>query len=361
MMQEENRIWESCLQEAYKGRFLCAPNPMVGAAVYHRGEKIGCGWHKQFGAPHAERAALDSVENQSKLKDSELFVTLEPCCHEGKTPPCTERIIASGIPKVHIACFDPSPELWSKGMRELQEAGIAVSFAASEIQQRAVFLNRRFFCAREQKRPYVILKWAETADGFLAREDYSSKWISGESSRGLVHEWRAQEQSIVVGTNTVRYDDPLLTARPENLEVDAFRQPLRLVIDRELQLESSRKVFNENAETLRISAVSADERLEEKVLQLPFDEYLERNICDALLERDIHSLFVEGGSYCLKRFLRHKLWDEIRVFRSKERFGTGIAAPEIPLFQDHLETSSGKDSLSIYFRKKTPGACLEYL
>jgi len=218
------------------------PNPMVGAVIVRDGVIIGEGYHQRYGGPHAEVFAIESVTDRSLLKDAILYVSLEPCSHFGKTPPCADLVIRSGIRAVVVGATDPNPKVAGQGIQKLRDAGITVHTGIRE--RECVVLNRRFMIFQREHRPYVILKWAETADRFIAREDGSSKWISGESSRRTSHRWRSQEMSILVGTTTARLDDPRLTVR----HVEGV-SPLRIVIDKELSLPHSLAIFNNEVET----------------------------------------------------------------------------------------------------------------
>ena len=199
------------LELARNGAGKVSPNPMVGCVIVHNGTIIGEGWHQQFGGPHAEPNAIAAVNNQELLKDATLYVTLEPCAHFGKTPPCAHLIIEKQIPRVVVCNLDPNPLVAGKGIKLLKDAGIEVKTGI--LAQEGAFLNRRFFTYINHKRPFIILKWAETADGFVARENYDSKWISNALSRKLVHKWRTEEDAILVGKNTALYDNPQLTSR----------------------------------------------------------------------------------------------------------------------------------------------------
>ena len=218
-----------CLELAKNAFPYTSPNPLVGSVIVKDGEIIGQGFHKKYGSHHAEVEALNSVKNKELLDKATLYVNLEPCSHYGQTPPCAKTIIETKIKKVVIGAGDPNPEVSGKGVEILRNAGIEVVIGVTP--QKCIELNKRFYAAQKLKRPYVILKWAETKDGFIAREDYSSKWISSEESRKLVHKWRSEEQAILVGTNAVIHDNPSLTVRAVK-----GANPIRVVIDRNLKI-----------------------------------------------------------------------------------------------------------------------------
>ena len=217
---------DRALDLAARGGRAVMPNPMVGAVIVHNDTIIGEGYHQLYGGPHAEVFAIRGVQDRSLLKDATIYVSLEPCSHFGKTPPCAELVIESGIRTVVVGCKDPNPKVAGRGIQKLRDAGITVHEGIRE--RECVMLNRRFMLFQKMQRPYVILKWAETADRFIAREDGSSKWISSEFSRRTTHRWRSQEMSILVGTTTARADNPQLTVR----HIEGIN-PLRIVIDRE--------------------------------------------------------------------------------------------------------------------------------
>jgi diaminohydroxyphosphoribosylaminopyrimidine deaminase/5-amino-6-(5-phosphoribosylamino)uracil reductase len=291
---------------------------MVGAVIVHEGRIIGEGWHQQYGGPHAEVLAIEAVKDARLLPESTMYVSLEPCAHHGKTPPCADLICKVGMKRVVIAMQDPFGLVAGKGIQQLKNQGIDVEVGLLEAKARE--LNKRFLTAHSRNRPFIVLKWAQTSDGFIAREDGSSKWISGSLSRQLVHKLRSEEQAIMVGTKTALLDDPSLTVRDW-----AGLHPTRVVIDRSQSLPDDLKLFNAEAPTLYYSdkartlpgtetvAMGADLNLE-KVL---------RN----LWERGLHSLMVEGGTALLQSFILAGLWDEAYVFTGNIAFEKGIPAP----------------------------------
>lgn len=309
------------LELAKLGRGHVSPNPMVGCVIVHNQRIIGEGWHRQYGGPHAEVNAVRSVADESLLPESTVYVTLEPCSHFGKTPPCADLLIAKGVKKVIVCNDDPNPLVAGKGLAKLRAAGIEVETGLLAGQGRA--LNRRFFTFIEQQRPYLILKWAETADGFMAPADFRPIPISSPLSRQLVHKWRTEEDAIMVGTNTARYDNPQL-----NVRLWTGRNPVRIVIDKPLQLPSALHLFDGSQPTLVYTVLPAKETVGvTKYIQLdPQAPFLPQLIAD-LHQQKIQSVIVEGGAALLESFLKMGLWDEVRVFKSLKVMGEGLAAP----------------------------------
>lgn len=316
--------------EMYMGRALelakngignVSPNPLVGCVIV-RGERIiGEGWHKKYGEAHAEVNAIADVADKELLKESTLYVNLEPCSHVGKTPPCADLIISHGVPKVVIANRDSNPLVGGGGIRKLREAGVSV--IADVLSTAGHELNKRFFTYMEKKRPLIILKWAETADGFIARNDNDSKWISDEYSRQLVHKWRAEEDAVLVASGTAWYDNPQLNVRDWT-----GRNPVRIVIDRYLKLGANQHLFDGTQKTICYNLVKEDELENLLYVQLEQANFLQTVIED-LYTRKIQSVIVEGGAQLLASFIKNNLWDEARIFVSPQRFKTGVLAPGI--------------------------------
>jgi diaminohydroxyphosphoribosylaminopyrimidine deaminase/5-amino-6-(5-phosphoribosylamino)uracil reductase len=319
---------------------------MVGAVIVHNDTIIGEGYHQVYGGPHAEVFAIEAVQDRALLKDAILYVSLEPCSHFGKTPPCADLVIQSGIRTVVVGCKDPNPKVAGQGIQKLRDAGISVYEGIRE--RECVMLNRRFILFQRLQRPYVILKWAETADRFIAREDGSSKWISTEFSRRTTHRWRSQEMSILVGTRTALLDNPQLTVR----HVEGVH-PLRIVIDTSLSLPSSLSLFNNEVETWICNA-SLDKRegLTEWKRFNPTRPLAEQ-LLEQLFRAKKLSVIVEGGSRTLQSFIDAGLWDEARVFQSKKLFQQGISAPTLGV-RGHTTMPSGKDRIEIFQHPDTP-------
>jgi len=312
---------------------------MVGAVVVHEGKIIGEGYHPYFGGPHAEVNALRSIADQSLLPNSTLFVNLEPCCHHGKTPPCTDLILRSKIKKVVIATRDPFPMVNGKGIEMLRRAGCTV--ITGVLREEGEWLNRRFFTFHKKKRPYVILKWAQSADGYFAKDARKQYWITGEISQRLVHRWRSEEDAIMVGTNTVRADNPRLTNR---LWVKG-KQPVRIILDRHLRLPARLRVFDSSAATMVFTEKKTKDKRNIRYVHSDFNEILPVTM-STLYDSEILSVMVEGGARLLQDFIRQNLWDEARIFTGDVFFNGGIPAPVIK-GKIISEEAVGKDKLRI--------------
>lgn len=330
------------LELARNGSGQVSPNPLVGSVIVHEGAIIGEGWHEKYGEPHAEVNAIASVKNKELLKESTLYVNLEPCSHMGKTPPCADLIVSHNLQKVVIANRDSNPLVAGNGIRKLREAGIMV--IPDILAQEGYQLNRRFFTFMEKKRPRIILKWAETADGFIARRNNDSKWISDAYSRQLVHKWRSEEDAVLVASGTAWHDNPMLNVRNWS-----GRDPVRIVIDRYLKLGSNQHLFDRKQRTLCYNLVEegAFENLE--FVQLQKDNLIGQMVED-LYKRRIQSVIVEGGGQLLRSFIEAQLWDEARIFISPKKFETGVPAPAISgVIMENNKL--GNDWLKVLLRK----------
>jgi len=324
-----------CLELAALGLGKTYPNPMVGSVIVHNGEIIGEGWHHKSGEAHAEVNAVASVKNKSLLKDSTIYISLEPCAHYGKTPPCAELIIKHQIPKIVVGCVDSFSEVSGKGIEMMQKAGASVKVAV--LEENCKVSHKRFFTFHEKKRPYIILKWAETQDGFIAPlEQESGKpfWITSPESKKLVQKWRTEEASILVGTNTAEKDNPALTAR-----LWEGSQPLRLLIDKNLRLKDSLKVFDDSAKTLVFTEKSKDNLGNTEYQNIDFSN-LHQDLMNELYKRNIHSVIIEGGRETLQSFIDANLWDEARVFVGEINLEKGISAPIFDVKQKSEERIS---------------------
>ena len=327
------------LELAEEGKGKARPNPLVGCVIVHQGKIIGEGYHAQYGGPHAEVNAIASVTDPKLLADATAYVSLEPCSHWGKTPPCANLLIEKGIKSVVVATLDPNPLVAGKGVKLLEEAGISVQVGL--LEQEAKWQNRRFFCQIEQQRPYIILKWAQTADGFVARENFDSKWISGAQSRQLVHQWRAEEQAILVGKNTALHDNPRLNVRDWT-----GSDPIRVVLDSKLELPADLHLFDQQVPTLCYNTLKNEKLTNLEWVQLP--QLSPEGLLADLHAHQIQSVLIEGGSQILNQFLAAGLWDEARVFTAPIHFERGIAAPK--LTQTPAESQAiGEDQLDIYY------------
>jgi len=327
------------MELAKNGTGHVSPNPLVGCVIVHDGKIIGEGWHQKYGEAHAEVNAVNSVADPSQLKEAVVYVNLEPCAHTGKTPPCADLLVKHQVRRVVIANVDPNPLVEGKGILKLKEAGIEVTMGVLEKEGYA--LNKRFFTFLNQKRPFIILKWAQTSDGFMARENYDSKWISNEYSRKLVHRWRAEEDSILVGYNTAAHDNPKLTVRDWT-----GQNPVRVVIDPRLKLDKSLYLFDGSVPTICYNTIETMNKGGVEYVLLEEKEML-NGMLDDLFKRKIQSLIVEGGAQTINSFISHGIWDEARVFISKQKFGSGISAPVI---NKEVKSSEwiGSDELNCY-------------
>ncbi len=342
---------ERSLELARHGLGLTSSNPLVGCVIVADGSILGEGYHHRFGGPHAEVLAINQVQDESLLRKSTLYVNLEPCSHHGKTPPCTDLIIKKGIPRVVIGCKDPNPLVSGSGIKKMEQAGIEVITGLHEKESR--FLNRRFITFHEQKRPWIILKWAETQDGFMdalrnAAESPSINWITHPRLKMLVHRWRHESDAILAGAGTVMHDDPLLTTRewPGN-------NPLRVIIDMKGELDKHFQVFHADAETWFYSP-SFPQQPHSTLRIFPVAETLVSTLGKILYDlyrNNITSLFVEGGKRILETFIDAGLWDEARIFTGSLRFGKGLPAPVIPGLDPVLH-AFGNDILRIGYRCK---------
>jgi diaminohydroxyphosphoribosylaminopyrimidine deaminase/5-amino-6-(5-phosphoribosylamino)uracil reductase len=328
---------QKCLDLAIQGLGKTKSNPLVGCVVVHNHEIIGQGFHEIFGAAHAEVNAINSVKNKDLLPNSILYVNLEPCAHYGKTPPCANLIIESKIPKVVIGALDTFSEVNGKGIELLEASGIRVIIDVLKDECR--FLNRRFYTFHEKKRPYIILKWAQSTDGFMdkvrASNEKSIFWITQPQTKKLTHRWRTEEMGILVGRNSVEIDNPSLSAREFKGD-----NPTRIVIDPHHSLEKTLNIFNNESNTLHLS---------KKTLALDDESFNLAAITDYLFSKDIISIIVEGGKYTLNQFISENLWDEARVLTGNILLNQGLKAPQLKINLSD-QYSFGLDDVKIYFR-----------
>jgi len=346
-MREEEQYMQRCLELAANGLGNVAPNPLVGAVLVKDGKIIGEGFHKTFGESHAEVNAINSFLKSSNNKSSELskatlYVNLEPCNHQGKTPPCTELIIKHKIPRVVIGSADPNPFVAGKGIETLRSAGCEVVTGVLEKESRE--LNKRFITYHTHKRPYIVLKYAQSKDGFLAPENFKNKeesWLTNEWSRKLVHKWRSEEHAVMIGTNTAMTDNPLLTTR-----LWRGKNPVRVIADRTFRLSDSLNIFNNDAPTIVFNKLKSEKKENRKYVRLDFSYPLEEML-HALYIEEIQSVIVEGGEALLSSFIKKNLWDEAKVFTADNFFLNGIKAPAIPVSVMSKENIEG-DVLMIF-------------
>ena len=324
-MTTDEKYIRRCIELASNGLCNAAPNPMVGAVIVHNGKIIGEGYHARCGEGHAEVNAIRSVKDESLLKESTIYVSLEPCSHYGKTPPCADLIISKGIPRVVVGCIDPFSQVSGRGIQKLRDAGIDVTVGV--LEEECKHLIRRFVTFNTQKRPYITLKWAESADGFIDanRENGSPVVLSTPITSMYVHKQRAEHKAILVGRRTALLDNPSLTTRNWY-----GVNPLRLVIDRTLSLPSDLKLFDHSTPTLVFTEKekAAEENLE--YITLDFSKDILPQILTVLYERKIQSLLVEGGTTLLQSFIDSELWDEMFVEHSEKVLGEGVKSPVIP-------------------------------
>ncbi len=333
----DEKYMKMSIDLALKGFPHAMPNPLVGCIIVHQNKIIGRGYHQKHGEHHAEVNAINNVEDKSLLSDSTLYVTLEPCAHFGKTPPCANLIVKSNIPRVVIGSLDTFSEVNGKGIETLKHGGINVKTSVLENECRAI--NQRFFTFHEKKRPYIILKWAKSIDGFIAPINQSEPfWMTGKESKKLVHQWRSEEAAILVGKNTVIKDNPLLTTR----EIKG-KNPIRIVIDKDLSLDSKHAIFNSDSTTLTVNAHTENDTH----IKIDFNSFFP-SLMNVLHSRGIQSLIVEGGAKTLNSFIASNYWDEAKVFTSKIELENGIQSPVIE--KDIMNSSwIGEDKLDYYY------------
>jgi diaminohydroxyphosphoribosylaminopyrimidine deaminase/5-amino-6-(5-phosphoribosylamino)uracil reductase len=352
----DERFMRRALELAGRETRRTLPNPSVGAVVVKGGHIIGEGYHQGFGQPHAEVNAINSVSDQSKLAGATIYVTLEPCSHYGKTPPCADLLIRSGISSVVIGCLDPYDKVAGAGVERLQAAGMKVKLGV--LHDECLSLNKRFILARKERRPYIILKWAQTADRFIAPEDGARMTISSPQSHHLLHYWRGQEMAIAVGANTARIDDPSLTVRYTELYTERELppiQPLRVVIGDTSKLPDGLKLWGSDAPTLAYS--NKPGRFFGPTVSLSICDTADRliqTICEDLYQREVLSIIIEGGTTTLSHFIETGLWDEARVFTCPMMLYRGMPAPDLGEVAPSSITTSGTDLLEIYYHPDLP-------
>lgn len=343
-MNTDEKYIRRCIALAKNGLGTTYPNPLVGSVIVHKDKIIGEGWHKKAGLPHAEVNAVNSVSNKSLLGEATLYVNLEPCSHFGKTPPCCDFIVANGIPKVVIGTCDPNIKVAGKGIARLLAAGIQVR--TEILTDECLELNRRFFTFHQKKRPYIILKWAESKDGFMAPAATAERqpfYITNKYSRQLVHKWRSEEQAILVGTNTAIADNPKLDVRDWQ-----GTNPVRVVIDRANSIPRVSHIFDNQSKTVIICEQKAENDKENLIFEITeFGSDLPLQILEILHRHEIVSVIIEGGRHTLQGFIDSDLWDEARIFVSDLLLNNGIARPEIGRLHLIKEQFAGDELLTI--------------
>ena len=324
-----------CIELAQKALGKTYPNPMVGSVIVHNGKIIGEGYHQKAGEPHAEINAINSVENKDLLKESTIYVSLEPCAHYGKTPPCALKIVETGFKKVVIGAMDSHDKVNGKGKKIIQDAGIEV--VSGVLEEECLALNKRFFTYHEKNRPYIILKWAESADRFMDK-DFQPTQISNSLTKQFVHQLRSDEHSILIGTMTALRDNPSLTTR----EVEG-RNPIRILIDIDLKVPQDYHIFNNESETLVFNSLRDDESGNVKFIKTSRENFIE-NLLKKLHERQIQSVIIEGGSLVLQQFIDADLWDESIVIKNKNLLlENGTKAPKFnktPFKEENFQDNS---------------------
>lgn len=350
-MTADEFFMHRCLELAVKGAGLVSPNPMVGCVVVQDDCIAAEGYHHLYGGPHAEVVAISRIHNPEILKKSTLYVNLEPCSHWGKTPPCADLIISSGIPRVVIGCADPNPQVAGRGIQRLREAGISVKVGVAENEAKR--LNQAFITFQTLRRPWIILKWAQTRDGFMDKlrtpgASAGVNWITDLKLKSLVHRWRAETDAILVGAGTVKNDDPELTTREW-----PGKSPLRVVLDRDGELGNTYRVLDGSVPTwIFTTDPSAQEKEHIRCFKIK-DEYTSvlDLLMEALYQQKVLTLLVEGGKETLESFIRTGLWDEYRVFTGNRLFEQGVAAPPLPSLPE-LTYHFGNELLRIGYNCK---------
>jgi diaminohydroxyphosphoribosylaminopyrimidine deaminase/5-amino-6-(5-phosphoribosylamino)uracil reductase len=312
---------QRALDLAMLGMGSVSPNPLVGCVIVHNSTIIGEGWHQKYGEAHAEVNAVAAVDNKELLRESTVYVNLEPCSHFGKTPPCADMLVRHRVKRVVIANLDTYQKVNGEGIRKLRESGAEVITGVLEKEGRE--LNKRFFTSVEKSRPFILLKWAETRDRFVAREDYSSKWISNDLSRQASHKLRTEVDAVLVGTRTAEHDDPKLNVRDWS-----GKDPVRIVVDRSLKLSRSLNLFDKSQPTICYNLLSDEADHNLSLVKIGEANFWEDLLSD-LHQRKIQSIMVEGGPQTIQNLVDRGLWDEARIFRSPQKFEKGIAAPVI--------------------------------
>lgn len=344
-MRSDEHYMRRCLQLAQMGNGSVAPNPMVGSVIVYNDQIIGEGYHQQYGGPHAEVNAVQSVQDPTLLKDSTIYVTLEPCSHYGKTPPCADLIVRHQFKRVVIGAIDSHSKVAGTGIERIKNAGIQVSTGVLEADCRA--LNKHFFTYHEQQRPYILLKWAQTQNGLLDNSQGQQgevSWISAPETKPLVHLWRHQHHAILVGKNTVLADNPSLTVRA----IDGSN-PIRIVLDNDLSLDPKEfAVFDDSAPTFILNNLRSG--IDNNIQYVHVNTHDLPAVLKALHELHIQSILIEGGAATLQSFIDAGLWDEARVITGKTTFTAGTPAPILPI-EAESETPHFNDLICYYFNQ----------
>lgn len=349
MIEEDKKYMRRCFNLALLGRNNVSPNPRVGAVVVYNGKIIGEGYHQKYGFAHAEVNAINSVEDKSLLKDSTIYVSLEPCCHYGKTPPCAKLIVESKIKRCVIANFDPNPKVFGGGIKILKDNNIEAT--TDVLKEQGRYVNRRFFCNQEKRRPYIILKFAKTLDGFMdidrKENENKSNWISNDAMKVWVHKQRGEEDAIIVGMNTIINDNPKL-----NIRYFFGKNPIRVVLDKRNTLKSSFNILDNTQKTIIFNYLEDKKIGENEYIKIEDNDKQEEQILNILFEKGIGSIIVEGGKKTIERFIEKDLWDEANVITGNKMFYNGIKSPIIP-FNDikNNDVEIGDNRAEFFYNK----------
>lgn len=343
LVNQDELYMNRCLELAKSGMREVAPNPMVGCVIVHQGKIIGEGYHQKYGQAHAEVNAIKSVHDARLLTESTLYVNLEPCSHFGKTAPCADLIIAKRIKKVVIGCQDSFAKVAGMGIKKLVEAGIDVQCGV--LEKDSLALNARFFTFHQKKRPYIVLKWAQTKDGFIDLErnqmqEPTINWITDPRLRALVHKWRSEEAAIMIGSGTATNDNPRLDTRDF-----VGKNPIRVLLDQNLSTPKNYNIHDDTIPTLIYNSIKASKAVQTEWIKIDFEKDVLKTLFADLYERNIQSVLVEGGKMLLESLIEENLWDEMRVFIGDITFEKGLRAPEFKqncikefdLFKDKLQ------------------------
>ena len=341
-MISDETYMNRCIQLASLAKGMVAPNPLVGCVIVVNDEIIGEGYHDKFGGPHAEVNAIKSVQNADLLKDATIYVSLEPCSHQGKTPPCVDLLVISNFKRVVIGSLDPNPLVSGRGIEKLRKNGIEVTVNIEE--EKCRFLNRHFFTFHIKKRPYVFLKWAETENGKIDNggNPDTVTWITSPPTQSIVHQWRSEHQSILVGFNTVVNDNPSLTVRAVE-----GNNPIRIILDPRLEINVNKKVFNSASETIILNQTI--EKTEGNIRHIKLSDFTAQNILNTLYEQGIQSIMVEGGAKTLQLFIDSGLWDEACKIVGTQTFQEGTNAPKLSV-KPESKTILNKEEFNYYYQ-----------
>ena len=340
-MKNHEYFMTKCIELAKIGNGDVSPNPMVGSIIVFDNKIIGSGYHKSYGHDHAEVNAINNVKDKTLLSKSILYVNLEPCSHFGKTPPCADLIIKNKIPKVVIGCIDPNSKVSGKGIKKLKDNSIDVTYGV--LDKECQELNKRFFTFNKLKRPYIILKWAKSSDNFIAPHNQNEPyWMTSKKSKKTVHKWRSQEDAILVGTQTVIIDNPRL-----NVRLVSGKNPIRIVIDRKLNLSKELEVFNNDIKTIILNEIKSFSSKTNDYVKIDFNDLINQ-LLDKLYELNIISIIVEGGAFTINQFINENAYDEIRIFTTTKILKNGVKSPITPKIKKIYSNNDDGDFLEVY-------------